>query len=125
MSGVTRKVKVWMKWTPRPNVGTVMLDDSQISSSATRVGVSIPEMGIKRGGSGWGYGEILVLLRLRFLMNIYVEPSRQKQNRRIWNTEDEYDQWLSTCEKAVKIILNKLVCLLLIGILLHYKEYKV
>lgn len=57
MSGVTRKVKVWMKWTPRPNVGTVMLDDSQISSSATRVGVSIPEMGIKRGGSGWGYGE--------------------------------------------------------------------
>ena len=46
-----------MKWTPRPDVGTVMLDDSQISGSATRVGVSTPEMGIKRGGSGWGYRE--------------------------------------------------------------------
>lgn len=68
-----------MKWTPRPYVEAVMLDDTQISSSATRMGVSIPEMEIKRGRSGQGYGDNISALITEVLQKICMEPSGLKR----------------------------------------------
>ena len=68
-----------MKWSPRPYVEAVMLDDTQISSSATRMEVSIPEMEIKRGRSGWGYGDNISAIMTEVLQKICVEPSGLKR----------------------------------------------
>ena len=56
-----------------------MLDDTQISSSATRMGVSIPEMEIKRGRSGQGYGDNISAIMTEVLQKICMEPSGLKR----------------------------------------------
>ena len=70
-----------MKWTPRLYVETVMLDDTQISSSVTRMAVSIPETEIKRGRSGLGYGDNISAIMTEVLQNICMEPPGQKVKR--------------------------------------------
>ena len=131
-----------MKWPPRLYVETVMLDESQISSSVTGDGpgglaccyswgrkeldttewLNWTELGWEFQYLKWiskeenhvrAMGTILVLLWLRsYRTSVWSHPDRSWKDE-IWNREDEHDQWFSTWEKAVISILNKFVYVLL------------